>query len=246
MESKYILDNYTFEEALVYDNRDILRIFAICLLCKENILNTFFFKAPLELKPLKLCVFMFSYCCDFALNALFYFNDKISEKYHYEGDSLYVFTLINNFAVWIFSTIFSYLIVKSLNVLTDSKDSIEDLFRTEEQLMRKSQNYKVGLKKKRIIVGKLFTIYKCLKIKIICYIIIEFLIIMFFLYYITAFCEVYKGTQLSWLYDSFTSFLLSLPIEFLISFVLSVLYIASIKFKSKCLYKLVLFDYGLG
>ena len=216
------------------------------MLCKENILNTFFFTAPLELKPLKLCVFMFSYSCDFALNALFYLNDKISDKYHYDGDSLYLFTLINNFAVWTFSTVFSYLLVKSINVLTDSKDSIEDLFRTEEHLMRKSKNYKVGLNQKKIIVAKLFKIYKWLKIKILCYIIIEFSIMLFFLYYTTAFCDVYKDTQVSWIYDSFTSFLLSIPFELLISFIISLLYMASIKYKSKCLYSLVLFLYGLG
>ena len=36
-ESKYILDNYNYESAIKYDNRDFWRIFYIILLSKENI-----------------------------------------------------------------------------------------------------------------------------------------------------------------------------------------------------------------
>ena len=43
-ESKYILDNYNYEEAIKYETRDFWRIYFICLLSKENILNTFFLK----------------------------------------------------------------------------------------------------------------------------------------------------------------------------------------------------------
>ena len=85
-----------------------------------------------------------------------------------------------------------------------------------------------------------------MKIKIICYIIIEIVIMLFFVYFITAFCEVYRDAQISLLYDSFISFLLSIPIELLISFIIAIMYLTSIKLKLKCLYNLVLFLYGLG
>ena len=245
-ESKYILDNYNYEEAIKYETRTFWRIYFIFLLCKENIINTFFFNAPLELKPLRLSMFIFSYSCDFALNALFYFNDKISEKYHYEGDSLIIFTIINNMTISIFSTVSSYLLTKFLNSFTDSKDSIEGLFRNEEQMMRKDKKYKVDMSKKRNIYFNLLKIYKCLKLKIFFYIMFELSIMIFFLYYTTAFCEVYKDTQISWIYDSFLSFLLSIPIELLISFVLAFLYLGSIKFELKFVYNFVMFLYGLG
>ena len=126
-ESKYILDNY--EEAIQYETRHFWRIYFICLLSKENILNTFFFKSPLESQPIRISLFIFSYSCDFALNALFYLNQKISDKYHYEGNSLYYFTFINNITISIFSTVFSNVLIKLFNFLTNSKDSIEELFR---------------------------------------------------------------------------------------------------------------------
>ena len=128
--------------------------------------------------------------------------------------------------------------------MTDSKESIEYLFRREEKRMRKDNKYKVNSNQKKKIIKNQFKIYKFTKIKIIIYIIVEFLIMLFFLYFITAFCEVYKNTQLSWLFDSFTSFLLSFPIELLISLFIAFLYMLSIKKKSKCLYNLVIYLYA--
>ena len=245
-ESKFILDNYNYESAIKYDNRDFWRIFYIILLSKENILNTFCFKSPLEIKSLKYSLFIFSYLSDFALNALFYFNQNISDKYHYKGENLYWFSLLNNLIISIFSTLVSYLLVRILGVLTNSKDSIETLFRNQEELLRENKKYKVDKNTKLLIINELGEIFKILKIKIICYIFIESSILLFFFYYITAFCEVYKSTQISWVSDSLLSFILSIPVEFFISFFHSIVYVTSIKFKLKILYNIVLFFYGLG
>ena len=87
------------------------------------------------------------------------------------------------------STIASFVFVKLLNLLTNSKDEIVHIFRRNME--------EINLKTKRNIYEKLNIIFKCLKIKIIIYIILEFLILLFFFYYITAFCEVYKETQMS-------------------------------------------------
>ena len=245
-DSKFILDNYNYEYAIKYDNRDFWRIFYIILLSKENILNTFCFKSPLEIKSLKYSLFIFNYSSDFALNALFYFNQNISDKYHYKGENLYWFSLFNNLIISIFSTLVSYLLVRILGVLTNSKDSIEILFRNQEEILRKNKKYKVNKNSKLLIINKLGEIYQILKIKIMCYILIESCILLFFFYYITAFCEVYKSTQISWVSDSLLSFCLSIPVEIFISFFHSILYVTSIKYKLKTLYNIVLFFYGLG
>ena len=239
--SKYILDNYNYETAIKYDNREFWRVYYIILLSKENILNTFFFKCPLERQPLCLSLFIFSYSCDFALNALFYLNENISDKYHYQGENLYFYTLINNLTISIASTIFSYLLIKLLNCLTNSKDSIENLFRNQEELLRKNKTYQVKRNDKLIIYEKLRKIFKILKIKIICYIIIESFLLIFFFYYVTAFCEVYKNTQGSCLSDRYISFLFSIPIELSLSFFYAILYVISIKYKFKTMYNIVLF-----
>ena len=245
-ESKYILDNYDYECAIKYEKRSFFRIYYICLLSYENILNTFFFKSALEIPTLKYTLFIFSYLCDLALNALFYFNENISDRYHYKGNNLFWYTLLNNLTIELSSTLLSYLLVKLLNLLIDSKDSIEELFRKQEKIMRKNKKYKVKNEDILKIYQNLKTIYKILKIKIIIYIIIEFLFLLFFFYYITAFCEVYKNTQTSWLSDSFVSFLMSILVELFISFLCAIFYVISVKCRYKTLYKITIFFYGLG
>ena len=69
---------------------------------------------------------------------------------------------------------------------------------------------------------------------------------LFFYYFVTAFCEVYKQTQISWLIDSFISFLISFPVEFVMAFITCILYIISIKYRNKCMYKLAMILYNLG
>ena len=77
LESNYLLNNYDYEEAINNEKRNFFRIYYICLLSKENIINTFFFKSSLESHPLRISIFIFNYSCDFALNTLFYLNQNI-------------------------------------------------------------------------------------------------------------------------------------------------------------------------
>ena len=83
----YDLDIYTYEEALKYDKRTFCRIYYICLLSKERIFNAFFFKSNIKIKSIRISMFLFNNGCDFALNAFFYTTEKISDKYHYNGDN---------------------------------------------------------------------------------------------------------------------------------------------------------------
>ena len=96
IESYIILDNYDYEESIKYDKRSFWRILYICLIAKENVINILFFKTPLDLQSMRICLFVFVYSCDLAFNTIFYSNEKISDKYYYDGDNLILFTIINN------------------------------------------------------------------------------------------------------------------------------------------------------
>ena len=246
LDSKYILDNYVYETAIKYDDRSFWRIYYICLLSKENILNTFFFKSPLELTSIRLCLFLFNYSCDFALNALFYLNQNISDRYHYKGKNLFFYSIVNNITISTTSSLCSFILGHLLSFFTNSKDDIILIFRKEEEKMRKDKNYKINLSKKAQIIKKLNIIFHNLFYKIILFIIIESLILFFFFYYMIAFCGVYKQTQMSWLTDCGVSFLVSIPLELSISFILTVLYTISIRYHLRFVYKIVLFFYNIG
>jgi hypothetical protein len=190
--------------------------------------------------------FLFSYSCDLALNAFFYSNQNISDRYHYNGPNLFWFSIINNLTISITSTLVSFLLVKFLSFLSNSKDDIVDIFRKEEEKMRNDKNFKIDSTVKSNIMLKLNTIFTKLKFKIISFIIAEILILLFFFYYMTAFCEVYKKTQISWLSDSGVSFLISIPIEFGSALLMSIFYYISIRYKKKCIYNTVMFFYSLA
>jgi hypothetical protein len=245
-QSNCFLDNYSYREAIKYDKRSFCRIFYICILAKENILNIILIKSPLELKSLRLCLLFFIYSCDFALNTLFYFNSNISDKYYYNGNNKFFFTIFNNISISIISTFISLVLLIFFQLLTTSKDDIEDLFRKEERKMRKNSNYVVNFIKRKQILMKVYEINKKLKIKIIIFFIVEFSIMLFFFYFVTAFCEVYKESQISWIIDSLVSFLLSFPIEFGLAFLIAVFYKISIQKKCKWIYKIVMIFYNLG
>ena len=245
-ESKLYLNNYDFEEALQYDKRTFWSIYYICLLAKENILNLLYIKSPLELKSLRLCIFVFMYSCDLTFNTLFYFNSNISDRYHYEGKSLFWFSLLNNLSITIISSILSFFLSITLDFLTNSKEDIEEIFRKEEKKMRKDSKYIVSKVTKREILMNIYDIIKILKIKIFFFIIIECTLLLFFFYFVTAFCEVYQKTQISWLCDSFASFILSFPIEFLLAFLYALFYKISLVKKSSLLYKIVMVMYNLS
>ena len=243
MQSKYILNNFCYEDAKKVDKRGILRLFWICLLNKENILHTFFFKTVLEPLALRLCLFVFTYSCDFAFNALFYSNTKISDSYQYTGDNLILYTLINNVTIMLTSTVLSYLLVLFLNMLISSRYNLEDIFRYEERKMRKNKNYMV---KKTEIVKEVNEIITKIHKKNMLFLLVEFVLMLFFTYFIVAFCSVYQGTQKSWLYDSLSSFLLSILFECIISFLNAVLYKMSVSYKMETLYNIAMFLYMLG
>jgi len=156
---------------------------------------------------------------------------------------MHFFIYLNNLTISLSSTIISFILLFIFQSLTESSQKIKDLFLEQEELLKNNKKYKVNTKTKLEIQKNVEKILKCLRIKIIVFFILEFLINLFFYYYIIAFCHIYQSTQISWLIDSFYSYILSFIITLFISFVFSILYKLSIKYKIKILYKVMIFCY---
>jgi len=162
-DSKQTLHNYTFEEAIQYDRRNIFRIFYIYLLYKQIIFHTFLLKSPLEIFSLRFTLFIFMLCCDLALNSLFYFNDNISKKYHY-AKNLFLFAFSDNITIIIYSTLVSYVLITLLTKLSNSSNAIRKIFRKEEKNLRIKKNYKIDLKRKEKIFSEILNVFKNIKL----------------------------------------------------------------------------------
>ena len=110
--------------------------------------------------------------------------------------------------------------------------------------MKKDKKYKVDNLKKKEIKKKIAKILKCLKIKIIIFFVLEFILQLFFLYYITIFCSIYKKTQISWMFDILNSYFFSFLVSLGVSFIFSIFYIIACKYKIKILYHITVLVYN--
>ena len=243
--SYHILNNYTFEEAIKYDMRSICAIFYIFLLSKQAAFHAFLFKSPLESFSLRFCLLIFIISSDLALNAFFYLDDKISKKYKY-AQNLFLFAFNSNITIILLSTLIGFIFMTLFTNLSNSTNDIRNIFRKEEEKLKKDKKYKVTSKRKSEILYEIEKILKRHKIKVIILITIEVLLMLFFWYYVTSFCHVYSRTQLSWLLDSFLSMLSRLVIEILFSLGFAKLYRLAIESNTQSIYKFVLFFYCFG
>ena len=62
--------------------------------------------------------------------------------------------------------------------------------------------------------SKIFLILKCIKIKLFGFYLFTFIFFVLYWYLITAFCSVYQNTQIIFIKDSFSSFLMGLAYPF--------------------------------
>ena len=141
------------------------------------------------------------------------------------------------------STIVGFILLFLFQSLSDSSNTIVKIFRTQDNLLKKDKNYKVSDETKIKISNELKKILKCLKIKIICFSVFELIFILFFFYYVTAFCQVYKNTQVSWLLDSLSSYIISFFITLALSLIFALLYKISVRYKINIIYKISLLVY---
>ena len=243
--SNYILNNYTYEEAIKYDLRSVCEIFYIFLLSKQVGFHAFLFRSPLEPFPLRLCLLIFIISSDLALNSFFYLDDKISEKYRY-AKNIFLFAFNNNLTVILLSTLIGFIFLTLFTKLSNSTNSIRNVFMKEEEKLKKDKKYKVSEQRKKEIFDEIKKVLKIYKIKVITLVVIEAIFILFFWYYVTAFCHVYSSTQTSWLLDSFLSMISRIIIDCLFSLGFAKLYRMSIESNIYCLYKFVMIFYFFG
>ena len=241
--SNHILNIYTFKEAKQKDMRSFCRIYYIYLISKQAFFYAFFYRSPLVLFPLRFCLLIFIISSDFALNAIFYFDDKISEKYRL-AKNFFLFAFSNNITIILLSILIGFIILTLFIKLSNSINNIIIYFTDKDEKMKKDKVYKITDKRKNEIQKEIEIFLKKYKTKVIILIVIELILMLFFWYYVTSFCHVYPSTQKSWLWDSFLSILSRLIIELLTSLSFAKLYRIAIESNIDFLYKIALFFYS--
>jgi hypothetical protein len=218
--NNYELNSMNYEDAIVYDKRTYFQYYISLIKQKHLIIFTFFNKNDYNLFSIKLTLFIFSFSLYFTVNALFCDDNTMNKIYQNHGDlKLYFYTLHI-----IYSTLISSFITLILRKLALSSKN-----------MLKIKNIQ-GKKEALIESVKLI---KLLNIKFNVFYIISLLLLIFFWYFISAFCAVYNNTQKILFQNTFSSFVLSLIYPFGLNLIPGLLRIPALKAKSKnkkCMY----------
>ena len=215
------LNNLEYEIAIVSDKRTYFQYYLSLLKKKHLILFAFYPANDYNLISVKISLLLLSFSLYFTING-FFFSDATMNKINEdkgEFDFLYQIPQI------LYSTIISAFINMILKRLSLSENQI---------LMIKSEKDYLSAQKKsnRIII--------CLNIKLAIFFIFSFILMLFFWYFISSFCAVYKNTQIILIEDTLLSFALSMIYPFGLNLLPGIIRIPALrapKRDKKCLYK---------
>ena len=214
------LQDMDFKFAVIKDKRSCLRIYWSYLVESQIILSTFFTENYLDLFIIKLSFFLCTFQISFFLNALFYTDEYISNAYHNDG----ILDFFTGLPKSIYSFVSTLIITNLLKILSNSKSEFLKIIRHKKNV--EEENYIILVKNK----------LKKLSCKLFIYFTFVFLLGLFFLYYVSSFCAVYKYSQKYWFIGCLESFAIDSLVSFIVCILLSTLRYIAIHKQIKCLY----------
>ena len=218
---EFELNQLEYDKALIYDKRSFIRSYWD-IICREHIIIfTFFICKDYNIIYIKYARFLFLLTTDMAMNVFFFSDNSMHKIFLNYGK----FNFIQQIPQVIYTTIISQLIEVFLCFLSLTDKHIYYIKKIFDSVDKK----------------EIVNILKCIKIKLIIFFIITFILFAFYWYTVTIFCVVYENTQIIFVKDSLLSFLLSIVYPFIIYLIPSILRIISLRSSQKnlkCLYKL--------
>ena len=214
------LNNLEYEKAKIIDKRNFWQFYISLLMKKHLLLFSFIPVNDYNLMFIKICLFLFIFSLNFAVNALFFTDHTMHEIYKDKG----FFNLLYQLPKILYSAIISAFLNLSIKFLVLSENNILKLkqSKTKEELNQKVEQ----------------TI-SCLKLKFNLFYIFGIIFLIIFWYYVSVFCATYKNTQIILIEDTLFSLLVLLLYPFALYIIPSFFRILSIKNKnSPLLYKI--------
>ena len=206
-----------YEKAILYDNRTFLKIYWAFLVDAHIILGTFCTENYFNLFIIKLSFLVCTFQISFFLNAFFYTDEYISNAYHNNG----VLDFFSGLPKSIYSLLTTMIITNILNILSNSKSELTSIKSIGENATYSD-----------IINFK----FKKIRNKLIIYYFLVFSLGALFLYYVCAFCSVYRYSQKYWFIGCVESFGMDSLISIVICIFLTLFRYISIKKKIKGFY----------
>ena len=206
------LNNSDYEKALEVDKRTLFQIYWSRLKAKHLIIYTFISCHDYNLIYIKISRFVFLVCTSMALNVFFFFDKSMHKIYEDYGK----YNFIKQLPQILYSTIVSLIIEILIGILSYTDINIYQIRKLEKATF-----------------DKIIPIFKKIKIKLILYFTITFLLFLFYWYFISAFCAVYNNTQIIYIKDFVSSFSIGLLYPFIIQFAFTLIRIFTLRKNTK-------------
>ena len=176
-------NEFPYNLALQYDKRTYCQYYISLIKTKHNLIFSFYYNKDYNSRIIKMDLFFIGLSTNYTMNALFFNDDTMHNIYVSNG----TFDISYQLPKIIYSSLISLIIDTLMKKLALSDDEILDFKKNKKRL-------DINKRKKRL--------FSKLSIKFILYFVISFIFLLFFWYYITCFCGIYRNTQIHLLKDS--------------------------------------------
>ena len=210
------LNLLTYILAKENDKRTFLDYYISLIKTKHNLLFLFFNNKDYNSIIIKFDLFIFGFALYYAINTAFYSNEIIHKVYEDNGS----YKLKYHFKSIIFASFISFCLNIFFKILSLTNDIIINFKQSNS-------------------VDDIKAVEKNIKVKFILYFFITFTLLIFFWYYVSMFCHIYRNNQYLLLYNVLLSLTLSILYPFGIYFISGICRIHSLSKTQKdrkCLY----------
>ena len=190
------LNSLEYEEAIKYDKRNYFQYYFSLIKNNHPLIVSFIPLKDYNSFIIKMFLFFFSFSLDLTVNAIFFTDDTMHKIHEDKGNYDFLFQIPQI----IYSTLISRFINGLINKFALTQDNIL-------AIKEETDTNKLNDKFKQKLI-------KIIKIKLVIFFILCFIILMTFWFYITCFCGIYTNTQIHLIKDSVISLLTSFIMPF--------------------------------
>ena len=213
------LDALKYSSAIIFDKRNYCQYYCSLIKKKHLFLFSLIYQKKYNILSLKLSFLLLSFSVYYTING-FFLNQKIISEIYIENEA---FNFIVQMPVIGYSTLISGFIIMLLKWFFSYEKHF--IFLKEQKCLKYATEQSID-------------VIKCIRYKIIAFIIVDFALLLFFWYYLSCFCAVLYNIQIILLLDTLISFGFSLIYPFALSLIPALLRIYALREKDQgCMFK---------
>ena len=214
------MNSLEYEFAVLIDKRNYFQYYISLLKKKHLILFAFYPANDYNLIAIKISLLLLSFSLYFTINGFFFSDETMNKINENKGSYNFLFQIPQI----LYSTVVSGIINMLLKLLSLSEKQILKIKLEKDFLIAQKKSKQINM---------------FLKIRLTIFFILSFILMIFFWYFISCFCSVYKNTQMILIKDTLISFAISMIYPFGLNLLPGMFRIPALRAQKKdkkCLY----------